>query len=172
VLNDVWKKRLKHWSKELALMAVLVFVLSNVMSYLRAPTLKDKSLPLISTVLTTKEHFTTADFESEPVLIHFWATWCPTCKLEAANIQDISQNYHVITIAVKSGNDAKINVYMKENNLNFKVINDEEGILSQDFSVQGYPTSFIYNKEGKLSFSEIGYTSTLGLRARMWWAGL
>lgn len=172
MLQEKWKRRLKHWGKELLLMAVMILIVSNLLSLLRAPELQDKHLPEISTILSNSELFSTQDFENKPVLIHFWASWCPTCKLEAANIQKISEDYQVLTIAVKSGNDEEINTYLKNNNLNYKVINDEKGILAQDFSVQAYPTSFIYNKDNLLSFTEVGYTSTWGLRLRMWWASL
>ena len=111
------------------------------------------------------------DYAGKPLLLHFWATWCPTCKLEAANIQSLSQEYSVLTIAVKSGSDEKINRYLKEHDLDFKVINDSQGLLSQQFSVPAFPTTFIYDKEGKLRFTEVGYTSTWGLYRRMWWAG-
>lgn len=170
MLSQIWKKRLKHWSKEVISMALMIFIIANAISFFRAPHIKDKNLPDISTLLSNKELFSTADYRNEAVLIHFWATWCPTCKLEASNIQSLSEDYNVITIAVKSGSDTQINTYLNEHDLNYKVINDEEGILSEQFSVQAYPTSFIYDKNNKLSFSEVGYTSTWGLRFRMWWA--
>ncbi len=40
---------------------------------------------------------------NKPILLHFWATWCPTCKFEAPNIEKVSKDYEVITIAVQSG---------------------------------------------------------------------
>ncbi len=148
----------------------MIFVIANAISFFRAPDIKEETLPEITTLLSNQELFSTADYKNRPVLIHFWATWCPTCRLEAANIQTLSEHYNVLTIAVKSGNDAEINSYLKENDLDFKVINDQEGILARQFSVTAFPTTFIYNKEGKLTFTEVGYTSTWGLYLRMWWA--
>ncbi len=166
----ITKERLKHWSKEILTTLLMVFIIANAISFFRSPDLKDKKLPEITTLLTNQELFYTEDYKGKPVLIHFWATWCPTCKLEAGNIQSLSESYNVITIAVKSKTDEDINAYLKEHQLDFKVINDSEGVLAQEFLVPAYPTSFIYNKEGKLTFSEVGYTSSLGLILRMWWA--
>ena len=171
MLNDTWKSRLKKWSKELLYMALIIFIVSNAMSFFRSPDIKDENLPDISTILSNGELFSTQDFADKPVLIHFWATWCPTCKLEAANIQAIADEYNVLTIAVKSGSDKKINTYLDNNALNYNVINDEQCLLAEDFLVQAYPTTFIYNKDNKLSFTEVGYTSTWGLKLRMWLAG-
>ena len=164
------KSRLKDWAKEIAITAVLLIIVANTISYFRAPDIQDKTLPKLNTLLTNQELYSTLDYENKPVLIHFWATWCPTCKLESGNIQSLSQSYDVLTIAVKSGDDKKINEYLKEHDLDFKVINDQEGILSEQFLVPAFPTSFIYDKEGKLAFTEVGYTSTWGLYLRMWWA--
>ena len=52
------------------------------------------------------------------------------------------------------------------------MVNDKESLYAQDFKISGYPTTFIYDKDRKLVFSEVGYTSTLGLYLRMWWASL
>jgi len=172
MLSDRWKSRLKKWSKELLYTALIIFIVSNVMSFLRSPDIKDKHLPEISTILSNGELFSTLDFADQPVMIHFWASWCPTCKIEATNIQAIADEYNVLTIAVKSGSATKINTYLKHNDLDYKVINDEQGALAQTFLVQAYPTTFIYNKDNELIFTEVGYTSTWGLKLRMWWASL
>lgn len=164
------KARLKDWAKEIAITAVLLIVAANTISYFRAPDIRDKRLPELNTLLTNQKLYSTIDYGNKPLLIHFWATWCPTCKLESGNIQSLSQSYDVLTIAVRSGDDKEINDYLKEHDLDFKVINDQEGILSEQFMVPAFPTSFIYDKEGKLAFTEVGYTSTWGLYLRMWWA--
>jgi len=61
---------------------------------------------------------------------------------------------------------------MQQEKLSFKVINDESGVLSQSYNIRGVPVSFIVNKENQIKFVEVGYTTELGLRLRLWWAGL
>lgn len=165
------KARVIAWAKEIAITALLLVLVSNALSYLRSPDINDKTLPELNSLLTSQEAYSSKDYVNRPLLIHFWATWCPTCKLESGNIQSLSEHYDVITIAVKSGDDKAVNAYLKEHDLDFKVINDQEGHLSAQFQVSAFPTSFIYDKKGKLAFTEVGYTSTWGLYLRMWWAG-
>ena len=105
--------------------------------------------------------------EGKPLVIHFWATWCPTCKLEAGNIQRVSEKYEVLTVAVQLSSDVEVAAYMQENELSFKVLNDTGGIWAKKFNIEAYPTTFIYDAEGELKFSEVGYTSTAGLLARL-----
>ena len=159
-------EKLKYYMKEIAIFIVIVTVLSNVISFYKSSGLNKNSLNNIESTLVNK-YFKSSN--EKPLLIHFWATWCPTCKLEASNIEYISQNYNVITVAVKSDNITK---YMKENNLTFKVIEDKDSMISQKFNISAYPTTFIYDKNKNLIFSEVGYTSSFGLWIRMFISSL
>jgi thiol-disulfide isomerase/thioredoxin len=105
-------------------------------------------------------------------VIHFWATWCPVCKLEQSNIESISKDHPVITIAMQSGNNSELSQFMREEILSFNVINDNDGLLSRKYNIKGVPVSFIVNEDNKIEFVEVGYTTELGLRMRLWWAGL
>lgn len=142
-----------------------MFILSNIMSYIRAPELASTQLPEIEAQLLDGSTFSVE--EGKPLLLHYWAVWCPTCKLEASNIEAVSKEYNVLTVAVNSGSDAKVKAYMQEHDLNFKVINDEEGDWAKRFKVEAYPTTFIYDNKGELRFTEVGYTTTAGLLARL-----
>jgi peroxiredoxin len=128
--------------------------------------------PNITATTLSGHSFDLHQYQKKPILVYFWASWCPVCKLEQSNIQNISEEYPVITIAMQSGNDDEVKQFMKEENLTFKVINDEFGIISKKYNIKGVPVSFVVNKDNKINFVEVGYTTEPGLRLRMWWAGL
>lgn len=109
--------------------------------------------------------------KDKPVLVHFWASWCPVCKLEQDSIQAISQDYPVISVAMHSGDKQQVTAHMQENKLSFPTIVDEDGELASQFGVRGVPTSFIVSPGQKIMFKEVGYTTETGLRARLWFAG-
>ncbi len=159
------KWNVKAIVKEVAVWAIVLFILSNIISYLRQPDLASTQLPTIEVQLIDGSEFSVA--EGKPLVIHFWATWCPTCKLEAANIEAVSKQYEVLTIAVNSGDNAVLNAYLKEKELTFKVLNDAEGKWVKQFKVEAFPTTFIYDAKGELRFSEVGYTTTAGLLGRL-----
>lgn len=142
-----------------------VFILTNIISYVRKPELVQTRLPNIEAVLLDGSQFKVE--EGKPLVIHFWATWCPTCKLEAPNIETVSKKYEVLTIAVNSGDDKKIKTYLKERGLTFKVLNDSDGKWARQFKVEAFPTTYIYDGQGELRFTEVGYTTTAGLLARL-----
>lgn len=109
----------------------------------------------------------------QAIMIHFWATWCPVCELENDNIQSISEDYKVLNIAIQSGSDDEIIQYANTHNLMLdNIINDHNGSLAKLFGVRGTPSSFVVNPYGKIQFIEVGYATEIGLRLRLWWAGL
>lgn len=130
------------------------------------------SVPNISSYMINGKYFDLYKSKPRPVLLHFWATWCPVCKLEQSSIDDISKDYSVVTIALQSGDSKELNKFMSEEKLSFNVIDDNNGMISRQFNIKGVPVSLIVNKNNKIEFVEAGYTSELGLRLRLWWAGL
>lgn len=159
------KDKIKKYIKEIIIFVFILAVAMNVLSYYRGLDLnKDKLNIQTFNLIDDSEYNILID---KPLIIHFWATWCPTCKLEASNIEKLSKDYEVITIAVQSGTNEEIQKYIKENDLSFRIVNDKEGFYSLKFNIKAFPTTLIYDKEQNLKFSEVGYTTTAGLYARM-----
>jgi len=151
--------------KEIIIGAVILFILSNIMSYIRKPELSSTQLPQVKITLLDSTSYSLK--KGKPIVLHFWATWCKVCKLEVDNIERLSKQYEVLTIAVNSGDDAKVKAYLKERGLTFKVVNDVDGSWAKQFKVEAFPTTFMYDGTGELKFTEVGYTTTAGLLARM-----
>ena len=159
------KEKIKKYLKEIIIFVVVLTVAANGFSYYRSLDLNKEKLDLTSVKLLDNTVYKVPN--NKPIILHFWATWCPTCKFEASNIEKISKDYEVITVAVQSGTKEEIENYLNDNSLTFKVINDAEGYYSRKFNIKAFPTTFIYDSEKNLKFSEVGYTTTLGLYSRM-----
>ncbi len=159
------KEKIKKYLKEGIVFIVMLTIAMNAMSYYNSLDLNKDKLDINTFKLLDNSEYTLP--KNKPVLVHFWATWCPTCKFEAPNIEKISKDYEVITIAVQSGTKQEIENYLKEENLSFKVVNDEDGFYSRKFNIKAFPTTLIYDKDKNQKFSEVGYTSTAGLYSRM-----
>ncbi len=164
------KEKIKRYTKEIITFFIIMTILANIISLYKSSDLNNEALSLTNIFLINDSKYELP--QEKPILVHIWALWCPTCKVEASNIQTLSEHYNVLTIAVKSGSNDDINNYMKENDYTFNVVNDKSGFLASDFRVGAFPTTFIYDKDKKLVFSDVGYTSTWGLIIRMWWASL
>ncbi len=163
-------QKLKKYLKEIIKFSIVLVIALNVISYYKSKDLNKENLSFNSFTLLDDTKYNIP--KDKPIVIHFWATWCPICEFEAKNIEKLSKDYEVLTIATQSGSKENIQNYLKEHNLNFKVVNDENGSYQRAFNIKAFPTTLIYDDNKILKFSEVGYTSTLGLYARMWWSSL
>ncbi len=106
--------------------------------------------------------------DGKPVLVHFWATWCPTCRLGQDGIDAIARDHPVITVAMQSGDARDIRSYLDEQGLGFPVLPDPGGALSGAWGVPAVPASFVVDGAGGIRFATLGHTTEAGLRARLW----
>ena len=162
------KKRWLYW-----LLYILFFLLvMQAANWWKTRDAASGNLSEFSGKLIDGTAFAIAEFAGEPVLFHFWATWCPICELENGTIQSISQDYRVISIASWSEGETEVKTYMQDNQLTFPVMLDTSGELAKSFGVKGVPASFILDPNGEITFVESGYSTELGLRVRLWLSDL
>lgn len=163
-MNTPSKNRWLSW----LVYIVLFLAVMQGASWWKSRNAQSGNLSEFSGELMNDTAFTIAEFSGEPVLFHFWATWCSICDLEKNSIESISQDYPVISIASWSEGKTEVKAYMLENQLTFPVMLDNNGELAQSFGLKGVPASFILSPDGEITFVETGYSTELGLRLRLW----
>lgn len=159
--------RARGWIINIAIIAAVFY---GVQWYKSRP-LADGQAPPLGAALTTGAHFDLAAWRGKPVLVHFWATWCPVCKLEEHSIQRLSRNFRVVTVALQSGDAADIATYLGARGLDFPAITDPDGHIAARWGVRGVPASFVLDADGAIRFASVGYSPGIGLRAQLWLAG-
>lgn len=166
VLRD--RKRWKRWMLEaVAIIAVVVAVsLWQTRGLPEGPAPALAGLGIDGKPLALAKVVEAAN--GKPVLVAFWATWCPVCKAEDGNLQAISADHPVLTVAMQS---EKVAQHMQERGLTFAAIDDPQAALADAWNVRGVPAHFVIDGAGNVRFRVVGYATTLGLRARLWWAG-
>jgi thiol-disulfide isomerase/thioredoxin len=158
------RKKIVIWTAEI-LFFVLVYL--GIRSWLQQDMVEGPA-PALDAALLDGSPVQLEQYQGRPVLLYFWASWCGICKLEQGVINSIKKDWPVITIAMQSGQPADIQAYLDEHQLDWRVVPDPEGRLAQRYGVRGVPASFILDENGVIRFQEAGYTTTLGLRARLW----
>lgn len=115
------------------------------------------------------------DLRGKPVMLYFWATWCGVCSTVSPNIDSVhgsaGDDAHVLSINVDSGPKSKVQKYVDERGVTYPVLLGDHD-LTDKFGVSAFPTLYFLDADGRVVTSTVGYTSTLGARLRLLWAGL
>lgn len=160
-----------RWLSWLLQLCLIVLVFVAVRGYQLRDAVQGEA-PIIHGQLLNGETFNLSNYRGQPVLVHFWATWCPVCKMENSNIAAIAQERRVITVASWSEGAQAVAEYMRQENLDMPVLVDDEGRWARVYGVNAVPSSFILDENGMIQFVESGYTTEIGLRWRLWWLTL
>lgn len=138
---------------------------------------KDRTLisdhpPAIHGTTLSGHEFDLSEFNGKVSLIYFWASWCPICGAMQSNIEALSKDHPLISFAMQSGDKAEVLRDLQEQSFDVEVLLDEEGAMAQRFGLRGVPAVFVLDKKGEIRFATTGYSSEIGLRFRVWLAGL
>jgi len=158
-------RRWLRWLRDLALLALVFFAVQ----WWQSRELVVGSAPPLNGLLLDGTPFQ-LDPSAGPYLVHFWATWCPICKLQQGSIASIAEDQSVMTVALASGSAEEVAEYLRDEGVGMPVLLDDEGALAATWGVQGVPASFVIATDGNIAYAGKGYSSEFGLRLRLWWA--
>lgn len=96
-----------------------------------------------------------ADLRGRPVVINFWASWCPPCREELPELQRLADKYAdaglvVLLINVDEPDEVAAN-YLRQEGITLPCIVDEGGRLARRFRVLGLPTTLLVSPDGTLA---------------------
>lgn len=105
------------------------------------------------------ERFTLSELRGTPVVLNFWATWCPPCRAELPELAAASARL-AGQVAIIGVNQAEarpdVQTFATGLSLPFPVPLDERGDASQIYRVRSLPTTFFIDRQGIIRQVQVG----------------
>lgn len=109
------------------------------------------------------EERTLQSFIGKPIVLNFWASWCPPCKAELPDFQDAYEKYGTqvefvmvnLTDGVRETEDVAKD-YMKTNGYTLPIYFDINQDAANAYSIYSIPTTYFINKDGEMVTSVKG----------------
>lgn len=108
-----------------------------------------------------------ADYKGRIVILNFWATWCPPCRAELPEFNEMnnellkSKEAVLLAINMTDGmrdTKEKVASFLKENKYGIRVLLDS-GKVADMFSIRGIPTTAVIDGKGVLRGQIVGSTT-------------
>ena len=103
-----------------------------------------------------------ADLRGKVVLVNFWATWCPPCRREMPSLQRLyeklpHENFEILAVDVGEDENTVLTFsWMLKPAPTFPLLLDRDSMAMGKWPVQGLPTSFVIDKQGRVALRAVG----------------
>ncbi len=101
-----------------------------------------------------------SDFAGKPLVVNFWATWCPPCRAEMPSLERAWQTLKpegIGVIAINVGEESDvIDQFTMETEVSFPLPMDLESRVIHQWQVRGLPTTYVVDAEGRLAYVATG----------------
>ena len=146
------------------LLAVMFFTVSLVAQQKGKELALGSEMPQFSLNSSVYGDLNSADLKGKVVLVSMFATWCGPCQLELAEIEkELWPKYKdnagfKLVVIGREHTDAQLADYNRKKGFTFPLYPDPKRGAYSKFAESTIPRAYLYNKEGKLVYSSIGYS--------------
>ncbi|MBI4327108.1 MAG: TlpA family protein disulfide reductase [Chloroflexi bacterium] len=105
-----------------------------------------------------------SDFAGKVVILDFWATWCGPCRMEIPSFIELQNQYAdkglvVIGVSLDQDGATAVKPFMEKMGINYPIMLGDETIVSAFGGIEGIPTTFINDREGRIVRKHEGFAS-------------
>jgi thiol-disulfide isomerase/thioredoxin len=110
---------------------------------------------------TADDQLDLASHRGEVVVVDFWASWCKPCRLELPWLATMQTRHGAAGLTVLTVNvdrdRAEADKLLASLGVNLPVVHDPEGKVAEAHKLEGMPTSLIYDRDGTLRATRVGF---------------
>ena len=94
------------------------------------------------------------NYRGRVVLLNFWATWCPPCRLEMPSMRALYDQYKergltILAVSIDKHGAQIVKPFLDKHKLNFPVALDKDMKVMDQYGVRGLPSTIIIDARGR-----------------------
>ena len=101
-----------------------------------------------------------ADYRGKPLILNFWATWCPPCREEMPSLERAARALAadgIAVVAVNVGEDPKtVAAFLEDEPIALPLPLDTDTKVAQSYHMKGLPATFVIDAEGRIAYRALG----------------
>jgi len=170
-LGLAWKSLRGNYWGSLAFDVFLIVVAFSLVSMWQTKDLPDaEHTPALEAVWLDDMTADSVMPTGEAGVVYFFAPWCFYCRKSIGNLDELVKSGKLPwarVVALEYGDIDEVREFIKETGVNIPVLLGSQK-TTQDWQVRAFPTYFVIDKNGQIASRSVGYSTSIGLKTRVW----
>ena len=97
--------------------------------------------------------WTLKELKGKVVMLNFWATWCPPCRKEMPDLENLYKQFEpqgLVILGISDDDPQKVRQFVQKEGTSYPVLLDAGSKVNGLLHIQGIPKTFVYDREGKI----------------------
>lgn len=108
---------------------------------------------------------TADELKGKVVVVDFWATWCPPCRVEIPGYVELQKKYGkdglvIVGASIDEGGPEVVKPFAAKNGINYTMVMATEAVATAFGGVQAIPTTFLIDRNGQIRDRKEGAEET------------
>lgn len=113
------------------------------------------------TITDAQRTVTLSQLRGKPVILNFWATWCPPCVEEMPSLvqlqKQLGDKVTVLAVAEDADQNA-VNQFVRDHHVDLLTVRDPKQSVNALYGTFKFPETYVIDKDGKIVRKFIGAT--------------
>ncbi len=170
-LKSAWKALRGHFWGSLAIDVVLIITAFLLISMWQTRNLPDDDhTPPLELTWLDDMRADSVMVSGQVGVVYFFAPWCFYCRSSIDNLDELVSSGKLAwarVVALEYENLDEVREFIKETGVHLPVLLGSSKTTS-DWQIRGFPTYFVIDGDGQIVSRSVGYSTKIGLQARVW----
>ncbi|MED5261264.1 MAG: TlpA disulfide reductase family protein [Myxococcota bacterium] len=113
-----------------------------------------------------------ADWSGKPVILDFWATWCPPCEYQVPELNALYQAHReandvgIFGISIDEDGPEIVSEWVAEKGVDYPILLSD-GDLARQYGAVGFPTFVLIAPDGRVDWTHAGVIDREDIESRL-----